>query len=104
MHCARPSHSCFIHGVFITLAYVSLMELGLILLTAGLAFAVFILIIGRNSRTRKTEKIWIHHKKRPRVRTVGPCAVAVGVYKTYEDRKRLEKMRSEYELKEKSPE
>jgi len=80
------------------------MELGLILLTAGLAFAVFILIIGRNSRTRKTEKIWIHHKKRPRVRTVGPCAVAVGVYKTYEDRKRLEKMRSEYELKEKSPE
>lgn len=79
------------------------MELGLILLSAGFAAVLFILIIGGDSRTRRTDKIWIHHKKRPRVRTVGPCAVAVGVYKTYEDRKRLEKMRSEYELKDKSP-
>ncbi len=80
------------------------MELGLILLSAGLAIAVFVLIIGRDSRARGTDKTLIHHKKRRRVRTVGPCAVAVGVYKTYEDRKRLEKMRSEYELKDKSPE
>lgn len=79
------------------------MELGLLLLLAGLAIAVYILILGRNSRTRRTNKIWIHHKKQPRVRTVGPCAVAVGVYKTYEDRKRLEKIRSECELKDKFP-
>ena len=80
------------------------MELGLILLSAGFAIAIFILIIGRNPRTRRTNKIWIHHKKQPRVRAVGPCAVAVGVYKTYEDRKRLEKMRSECKLKDESPE
>jgi len=80
------------------------MELGLILLFAGFAVAVFILMIGRDPRTRGTYRIWIHHKKQRRVRTVGPCAVAVGVYKTYEDRKRLEKLRSEYESKDKSPE
>jgi len=100
----RHSHSCFIHDIFIALQGVPLMELGLILLSAGFAIAVFVLIIGRNPKIYGTNKIWIHHKKQRRVRTVGPCAVAVGVYKTYEDRKRLEKMRSEYELKDESPE
>jgi hypothetical protein len=80
------------------------MELGLILLSAGFAIAIYVLIIGRNPRTRRTNKIWIHQKNKPRVRTVGPCAVAVGVYKTHEDRKRLEKIHSEYRSKDKSPE
>jgi len=70
------------------------MELGIILLSIGFVIIICILIIGRNSRTRRTNKIWIHKKKQLRVRTVGPCAVAVGVYKTYEDRKRLEKISS----------
>ncbi len=71
------------------------MELSTILLFTGIFVVVLILIIGRNSRIRSTNKIWAHQKKQLRIRTVGPCAVAVGVYKTYEDRKRLEKMYSE---------
>jgi hypothetical protein len=78
------------------------MELGIILLCIGFAFAIFILAINRNARTPRSNKIWIHRRNKPRVRTVGPCAVAVGVYKTYEDRKRLEKIHPESKLKEKS--
>ncbi len=76
------------------------MELSTILLFTGIFVIVFILIIGRNSRIRGTNRIWAHQKKQLRIRAVGPCAVAVGVYKTYEDRKRLEKMHSENKLSE----
>lgn len=76
------------------------MDLGMILLLTGIVVIVFILIIDRNSRIRSTNRIWTYQKKQSRIRAVGPCAVAVGVYKTYEDRKRLEKMRSESKLSE----
>ncbi|MHA2027522.1 MAG: hypothetical protein ACW98U_16610 [Candidatus Thorarchaeota archaeon] len=72
------------------------MELGTILLSAGFIVVVLVLIISGDSRMRNTNRIWEHRKSQPRIRTVGPCAVAVGVYKTYEDRKRLEKTYPEY--------
>lgn len=76
------------------------MELSTILLLTGIAVVVLLLIISKNSRISNTNKIWEPQKKQARTRAVGPCAVAVGVYKTYEDRKRLEKMHSESNLSE----
>jgi hypothetical protein len=80
------------------------MELGSILLTIGFLILIFILLISRNLGNRRANIIWAHQKNSPRIRTVGPCAVAVGVYKTYEDRARLDKMYSEFKLKDKNPE
>lgn len=76
------------------------MELSTILLLTGIAVAALLLIISKNSRISNRNIIWTQPKKQARIRAVGPCAVAVGVYKTYEDRKRLEKMYSESKLSE----
>ena len=80
------------------------MVLGIILLVTGFGIGIYFLITNRDPRTRRSDKTWSHQKKIRRVRAVGACAVAVGVYKTYEDRKRLEKKQSEYQLKNNSSE
>ena len=67
------------------------MDFSVILLGASVALLIFLYIASRNSR-RNT--VWVHRRETMRVRTVGPCAVAVGVYKSYEDRKQLERMYS----------
>jgi hypothetical protein len=69
------------------------MEPGIVVLSAVVVFSIFVLAIDRISR--KPKKVWEHRRAQLRLRAVGPCAVAVGVYKTYEDRKHLEKMYSE---------
>jgi hypothetical protein len=72
-----------------------LMELGVLLLSTILALPLLVLLINRTSSTRRKSKIWDRPKIKQRRHAVGPCAVAVGVYKAYEDRKQLEKMYSD---------
>lgn len=69
------------------------MEIGLFVISV--VFAVPILVLAIDRISRRPHKVWVHKKVQPRLRTVGPCAVAVGVYKTYEDRKHIEKMYSD---------
>jgi hypothetical protein len=69
------------------------MELGIIILFAGLLVIMLVSIITRNSSGKSRRTYNIPSKSSKRIRTVGPCAVAVGVYKEHKDRKSLEKMR-----------
>ncbi|MFW9816958.1 MAG: hypothetical protein ACFFEW_13590 [Candidatus Thorarchaeota archaeon] len=69
------------------------MEIGLFVLSV--VFALPILILAFERVLRQPNRVWEHKKVQPILRTVGPCVVAVGVYKTYEDRKQLEKMYSD---------
>jgi len=68
------------------------MELGVLILSVAFFIPILVLLIGRNSSNRS--EIREHPKVQQRRYAVGPCAVAVGVYKNYEDRKSLEKMYS----------
>ncbi len=71
------------------------MEFGMIVVFAGIVVLVLFLIIELNMDNQNGNKRWVHDKPSTNLRTVGPCAVAVGVYKTYENKKHLEKMKNE---------